>query len=76
MTDIGLNNNISNKLYKATFRTLRHTFYSWLAMDDISIYTISKLVGHKSIDMTQRYAKLSPDTMKSALENIQKRLTL
>jgi integrase len=69
MNDIGLNNNISNRLYKATFHTLRHTFCSWLAISGVSIYTISQLVGHKSVEMTMRYAKLSPDGMKAVLNN-------
>jgi integrase len=69
MNNIGLNNNINNRLYKATFHTLRHTFCSWLAIDGVSIYTICQLVGHKSIEMTKRYAKLSPDGMKAVLNN-------
>jgi integrase len=73
MSDIGFNKNIKNSLYKATFHTLRHTFCSWLAIDGVPIYAISRLVGHKSIDMTERYAKLSPDAMKSVLnETFQK----
>ena len=46
---------------RVVFHTLRHTFASWLAMDGMPIYTIQRLMGHKDISQTLRYAKLSPD---------------
>lgn len=38
------------------FHDLRHTFATRLAQRGIDIYKISKLLGHHSIEMTQRYA--------------------
>lgn len=52
------------------FHDLRHTFASWLAIKGVSIYTIKELLGHKSIQMTQRYAHLSPDIRYQAVELI------
>lgn len=46
---------------RVVFHTLRHTFASWLAMEGMPIYTIQRLMGHKDISQTLRYAKLSPD---------------
>jgi integrase len=46
---------------------LRHTFGSRLAMKGVDIYTISKLMGHKTITMTQRYAHLSPGFLHEAV---------
>ncbi|MDR2821105.1 MAG: site-specific integrase [Desulfovibrio sp.] len=68
--EIGFNDNINNELHKVVFHTLRHTFCSWLAIDGVTLYTISKLVGHKDSKMTQRYAKLSPDCMRDAIKRI------
>lgn len=67
---IGLNDGITDTRQKVVFHTLRHTFCSWLAIKGIPIYTIGELVGHKEVRMTQRYAKLSPDTKRDALRKI------
>jgi len=42
--------------------TLRHTFASHLAINGTPIFTIQKLMNHKDINMTMRYAKLAPDS--------------
>jgi len=39
---------------------LRHTFASWLIMRRVSLAAVQKLLGHKSIKMTLRYAHLAP----------------
>ncbi|WP_254067840.1 tyrosine-type recombinase/integrase [Burkholderia sp. L27(2015)] len=39
---------------------LRHTFASWLVIDDASLYVVKDLLGHSSIEVTERYAHLSP----------------
>ena len=40
---------------------LRHTVASWLVMEGVSLYEVSKLLRHSSIKMTERYAHLAPD---------------
>lgn len=40
-----------------TYHSSRHTFATLLVQDGTDIYTISRYLGHKSIDMTQRYLK-------------------
>jgi site-specific recombinase XerD len=46
---------------------LRHTFASRLVMSGVDLYTVSKLMGHQSLAMTQRYAHLATDYLKSAV---------
>ena len=50
-----------------TFHTTRHTFGSWLAMRGVPIKTIQELLGHKNISMTMRYAHLTEDVKKEAV---------
>ena len=50
------------------FHDLRHTFATRLAQRGIDIYKISKLLGHHSIEMTQRYAHHCPDSLKDGVE--------
>lgn len=47
---------------------LRHTFASHLVMNGVPLYTVSKLLGHASIETTQRYAHLAPDTFERAVQ--------
>ena len=67
---MGLNDGITNSAQKVVFHTLRHTFCSWLAIRGVPLYTIGKLAGHTTPDMTQRYAKLSPDAKREAIQQI------
>jgi len=43
------------------WHALRHTFAAHAVMSGIPLYTVKELLGHASIDMTQRYAHLAPD---------------
>jgi len=42
---------------------LRHTFASWLVQDGVPLDRVSKLLGHKSLAMTMRYAHLAPNQL-------------
>ena len=55
---------------KVVIHTLRHTFASHLAINGTPIFTIQKLMNHKDIKMTLRYAKLSPDSGREAILNL------
>ena len=50
------------------FRDLRHSFASNFVMRGGSIYKLQRLLGHRSIQMTERYSHLSPDHLDDATE--------
>ncbi|HET9961500.1 MAG TPA: tyrosine-type recombinase/integrase [Nitrospiraceae bacterium] len=50
------------------FHDLRHTFATRLAQQGVDLYTIQRLLGHKSPHMTQRYAHHSPESLRWAVE--------
>ena len=47
---------------------LRHTFASLLINKGVSIYEVQQLLGHSSVQMTQRYAHLTPNTLADRAE--------
>jgi integrase len=64
---LGLNDGITDSRQKVTFHTLRHTYASWLVEAGVDLYTVSKLLGHKSLAMTQRYAHVGPNAQRQAV---------
>jgi site-specific recombinase XerD len=46
---------------------LRHTYASHLAMRGVPLKVIQELMRHVTIEMTERYAHLSPDTRREAV---------
>ncbi len=61
------------KLEDFHFHDLRHTFASRLVMAGVDIRTVQELMGHKTIAMTLRYAHLSPDHKRRAIEALESR---
>ena len=55
------NEDVIDDYQKVVIHTLRHTFASHLAINGCPIYTIKELMNHKTIEMTERYAKLAPN---------------
>ena len=52
------------------FHDLRHSFASKLVAAGVDLYTVKGLMGHSTIQMTERYAHLAPEHMADAVEKI------
>lgn len=53
----------------------RHTFATQMLSNDVKIQNVSKMLGHKNITQTQRYAKVLAQDVKSDFEKVAKKLT-
>lgn len=64
------NKDVTTTKQKIVIHSLRHTFASHLAIQGTPIQIIQKLLNHKDIQMTMRYAHLMPDSGKEWVERI------
>lgn len=51
-----------------TFHDLRHVFANRLCQRGASLESIAKILGHKGVEMTLRYAHLSPNYLKDVVQ--------
>jgi site-specific recombinase XerD len=54
---------------------LRHTIASWLVQGGNSLYLVGKILNHKDLRTTERYARFAQDNLRDALESTGKRMT-
>ena len=52
---------------KIGWHTLRHTFFSHLAMKGAPVCTIQELAGHATITTPMRYKRLTPTATREAI---------
>ena len=68
---LGLNEGIADKRLKLTFHGLRHSCASFLVQSGVPLYTVSAILGHTTLRMTERYAHLAPDNLSAALNQVE-----
>lgn len=61
------------KITNFRFHDLRHTFASHLVMAGVDIVTVQKLLGHKTLTMTLRYAQLADAHRANAIDKLEAR---
>lgn len=50
------------------FHDLRHTFATRLVQAGVDFYRVKELLGHKTINMTMRYAHHYPESLRSSID--------
>jgi integrase len=58
------------KIKELRVHDLRHTAASWMVEAGVDLVTVSKILGHSSIQMTMRYAHPTPENMRRAVEKL------
>jgi integrase len=72
--ELGLNDGVTDRRDKVTFHTCRHTFASWHVQNGTDLYTVKELLGHSTIQLTERYSHLRPDGLKKATQRFDKKV--
>ena len=70
--ELQLNKGVKDRRLKVTFHSTRHTHASRLAESGVDLYAIKTLLGHSTIQLTERYSHLTNEALKRAIGNLEK----
>ncbi len=73
--ELKLNEGIDDPRQKVCFHTCRHSYASWLVEQGQDLYTVQRLLGHKTNVMTQRYSHISENKFKEAAGALSRAIT-
>ena len=71
---LGLNRGITHSRYKAVYHSLRHTHANRLLESGVDIYHVKELLGHQSIQTTERYTHTRDETLKNAVKRMEEKI--
>ena len=60
------------RISRYSFHSFRHTFASMLITNGVAPITVSKLLGHTTLNMTNRYVHLAEETARKAVSMLDK----
>jgi integrase len=72
--ELKLNEGIDDPRLKICFHSCRHSYASWLIEEGQDLYTVQKLLGHKTNVMTQKYAHMAESKLRDAASALSKAL--
>jgi integrase len=73
--ELELNKGIDDPRQKVCFHTCRHSYASWLVEQGQDLYTVQRLLGHKTNTMTMRYSHISENKFKEAAGALSRAIT-
>ena len=68
------NEGITDRRDKIVFHSLRHTCCSFLAMQGVPLLTIREMIGWKTLSQAARYAHLSSNHVRQAVNQLEQYL--
>jgi integrase len=66
----------SSGIENFVFHDLRHTAASYLTMSGASLIEVAEILGHKTLNMAQRYSHLSKSHLNGVIERMNNRMSL
>ena len=72
--ELKLNDDIDDPRLQIVFHSCRHSYASWLIEQGQDLYTVQKILGHKTNVMTQRYAHLTENKLRDAAKALSQAL--